>query len=133
MQRSYVLESGAGVVWHDLVMHCVKENMAGLENLSLIPGSVGASPMQNIGAYGVEIEQVFEYLDALHLESGEVHRFSHADCQFGYRESVFKRALKGEYCIVKVAFRLAKGGQLENKLWRHSRRVGAFGWGVEHC
>ncbi|MDP4587469.1 MAG: UDP-N-acetylmuramate dehydrogenase [Flavobacteriales bacterium] len=112
-ERSYVLESGAGVVWHDLVMHCVKENMAGLENLSLIPGSVGASPMQNIGAYGVEIEQVFEYLDALHLESGEVHRFSHADCQFGYRESVFKRALKGEYCIVKVAFRLQKEANLK--------------------
>jgi len=112
-ERSYVLESGAGVVWHDLVMHCVKENMAGLENLSLIPGSVGASPMQNIGAYGVEIEQVFEYLDALHLESGEVHRFSHADCQFGYRESVFKRTLKGEYCIVKVAFRLQKEASLK--------------------
>lgn len=112
-ERSYVLESGAGVVWHDLVMHCVKENMAGLENLSLIPGSVGASPMQNIGAYGVEIEQVFEYLDALHLESGEVHRFSPSDCQFGYRESVFKRALKGEYCIVKVAFRLQKEANLK--------------------
>ncbi len=106
-QHLYV-RAGAGVVWHDLVMYCVQNNYAGMENLALIPGTVGAAPMQNIGAYGVEIEQIFESLTAIHLTTGERRIFTHADCQFGYRESVFKRALNGQYIITDVTFRLNK-------------------------
>lgn len=102
------VEVGAGEVWHNFVMECVENNWAGLENLSLIPGSVGASPMQNIGAYGVEIEQRFHSLKALHLETLEVHEFSHADCAFGYRESIFKNKFKGQYCILSVTFNMLK-------------------------
>lgn len=102
------LKVGAGVNWHQFVMHCVERNYAGLENLSLIPGTVGAAPMQNIGAYGVEIEQVFDSLTAVHIQTGEQRLFTHADCQFGYRESIFKRDLKGQYIITSVTFRLDK-------------------------
>jgi UDP-N-acetylmuramate dehydrogenase len=102
------LKAGAGVVWHDLVMYCIENNYAGLENLSLIPGTVGAAPMQNIGAYGVEIKETFESLEAVHIESGDVRIFSHAECMFGYRESVFKKELKGQYIITSVTFRLNK-------------------------
>jgi UDP-N-acetylmuramate dehydrogenase len=104
-QHIYV-RAGAGVVWHDLVMYCVDHNYAGMENLALIPGTVGAAPMQNIGAYGVEIEQIFDHLEAIHLETGQKRRFNHADCRFGYRESVFKHDLKGQYVITSVTFRL---------------------------
>lgn len=107
-ERHVYVRAGGGVVWHDLVMYCVANNYAGMENLSLIPGTVGAAPMQNIGAYGVEIEQLFDHLEAVHLETGERQRFDHADCQFGYRESVFKHALKGQYIITSVTFRLDK-------------------------
>jgi UDP-N-acetylmuramate dehydrogenase len=102
------IQAGAGVVWHDLVIYCVENNFAGMENLSLIPGTVGAAPMQNIGAYGVEIEQIFDSLTALHIETGKQQTFSHDDCQFGYRESVFKHVLKNQYIITSVTFRLNK-------------------------
>ncbi|MEZ0542614.1 UDP-N-acetylmuramate dehydrogenase [Fibrella arboris] len=102
------VQAGAGVIWHELVMYCVANNYAGMENLSLIPGTVGAAPMQNIGAYGVEIEQIFDHLEAVHVGTGEKRRFNHADCRFGYRESVFKHDLKGQYIITLVTFRLDK-------------------------
>ena len=107
-----IVEAGAGEVWHQFVLKCLEHNLAGLENLSLIPGSVGASPMQNIGAYGVEIKDVFEYLDAFEISTGKIKRFSKEDCAFGYRESVFKNIYKDQFVICKVAFRLSKNPKI---------------------
>jgi UDP-N-acetylmuramate dehydrogenase len=106
--ENVVVEAGAGEIWHEFVLKCIENGFAGVENLSLIPGSVGASPMQNIGAYGVEIKDVFHHLKAYHLETGEVHTFDKEACQFGYRESVFKNSHKGQYIILSVAFELSK-------------------------
>ena len=103
-----IVESGAGEVWHEFVLHCINFGWAGIENLSLIPGSVGASPMQNIGAYGVEIKDVFVYLSALNIATGKIEIFNAEQCKFAYRESVFKQALKGKYVICYVAFKLSK-------------------------
>lgn len=103
-----IVESGAGENWHEFVLNCIDKGFGGVENLSLIPGSVGASPMQNIGAYGVEIKDVFESLSAYHIKSGEIHYFDKTKCEFGYRESIFKNKVKGEYIILTVTFRLTK-------------------------
>ena len=103
-----IVESGAGENWHEFVLNCINKGFGGIENLSLIPGSVGASPMQNIGAYGVEIKDVFESLSAYHIASGEIHYFDKTKCEFGYRESIFKNKVKGEYIILTVTFRLTK-------------------------
>jgi UDP-N-acetylmuramate dehydrogenase len=89
-------------------MFCVENNYAGLENLSLIPGNVGASPMQNIGAYGVEIKDVFHELEAFHIKENIVRSFSPAECEFGYRESVFKRKYRNQFVILNVTYRLNK-------------------------
>jgi UDP-N-acetylmuramate dehydrogenase len=105
---SYVIEAAAGEVWHQFVMHCVKKEYAGIENLALIPGCVGAGPMQNIGAYGVELKDVFESLTAYHVHDKVMKTFSLTECMFGYRESIFKRAEKGNWVIVAVRFRLRK-------------------------
>ena len=105
---SVIVSAGGGVVWHPFVQWCVSHGYGGIENLSLIPGTVGAAPIQNIGAYGVEIKDVFEYLEALELSTGKIRTFGAADCRFGYRDSVFKHELKGQYCILKVAFCLTK-------------------------
>lgn len=104
----FVVEVGAGEVWHEFVQRAITNKWAGIENLSLIPGSVGAAPMQNIGAYGVELESVFSSLEAYHFATGELHTFEKEDCAFGYRESVFKNIHKSEYCITKVCFNLNK-------------------------
>lgn len=103
-----IIQAGAGEVWHDLVMYCVDNQYAGMENLSLIPGTVGAAPMQNIGAYGVEIKDIFEELQALNLETLAIETFKLTDCHFGYRESVFKHEFKGKYVITSVTFKLSK-------------------------
>lgn len=102
------VKAGGGVVWHEFVLHCIGQNWGGIENLSLIPGSVGASPMQNIGAYGVEIKDVFDSLEALEVSTGSLHAFDREACRFGYRESVFKRELKNQYVITSVTFQLDK-------------------------
>ena len=107
-ENEVVVEAGAGEVWHQFVINCIEHGFAGLENLSLIPGSVGASPMQNIGAYGVEIKDVFDHLLAFEISSGEMKRFNKEDCAFGYRESVFKNIYKNQFVICRVAFRLKK-------------------------
>jgi UDP-N-acetylmuramate dehydrogenase len=102
------VRSGAGVVWHNLVLEAIKNGWAGIENLSLIPGNVGAAPMQNIGAYGVEIKDVFYSLEAYIISERCFQTFGLNDCQFGYRESVFKRQLKGDAIITSVTFKLNK-------------------------
>jgi UDP-N-acetylmuramate dehydrogenase len=102
------VNAGAGVKWHDIVLFCIKNNYAGMENLSLIPGNVGASPMQNIGAYGVEVKDIFYELEAFHLEDKITRSFSAKDCEFGYRDSIFKRQLKGQFAILNVTYRLKK-------------------------
>jgi len=102
------VEVGAGESWHDLVLIAIENNWGGIENLSLIPGTVGASPMQNIGAYGVEIKDVFDKLKALNRSTLEIEEFENYDCLFGYRESVFKNGLKGRYVILSVTFKLDK-------------------------
>jgi UDP-N-acetylmuramate dehydrogenase len=105
--RVWVRASG-GEVWHAFVLWAVGQGYGGVENMSLIPGTVGAAPIQNIGAYGVELKDVFVRLEALELATGRLRTFSHAECQFGYRDSFFKRAGKGKWCITSVVFSLTK-------------------------
>ena len=102
------LKVGGGEVWHDFVLYCAEQGYGGIENLSLIPGTVGAAPMQNIGAYGVEIKDVFESLEAFNWQSQKIETFDNESCQFGYRESIFKHSHKGKYFITYVTFKLSK-------------------------
>ncbi len=107
-KKEVTISIGGGENWHQLVLWCIKNNYGGIENLSLIPGTVGAAPIQNIGAYGVELKDVFVKLEAINLSSGRKKTFEKGDCQFGYRNSVFKNALKGKYFITKVYLKLTK-------------------------
>jgi UDP-N-acetylmuramate dehydrogenase len=104
----YYVRANAGVVWHQFVLYCIDRDYAGVENLSLIPGQMGAAPMQNIGAYGVELKDVCIGVDAVNIHTGEQLTFSAADCEFGYRESIFKHKYKDEFIITTVHFRLNK-------------------------
>ena len=110
-----IVEAGAGVVWNDFVQYCVKNNLAGVENLSLIPGTVGASPIQNIGAYGVELKDVFFNCTGYDIATGIKRIFSYEDCKFGYRDSVFKNELKGRYIITSVSFKLSRQAKLNTQ------------------
>lgn len=102
------VEAGGGEVWHDFVMWAVQRGFGGVENLSLIPGTVGAAPVQNIGAYGVELRDLFVRLRAVELETGKIRHFSRPDCRFAYRDSFFKREGKGKYCITSVTLSLSR-------------------------
>ena len=97
---------GAGENWHEFVCWCIDRNFGGVENLSLIPGNVGTAPIQNIGAYGVEIKDVFESLEAVERSTGALRTFNHGECRFGYRDSIFKKEARGKYIITRVVFRL---------------------------
>ena len=103
-----LVKCGAGEVWHEFVVYCVNKGWAGLENLSLIPGTVGASPIQNIGAYGAEVKDTIESVECIDIETHSKKRFTAAECAFGYRDSVFKKLYKGKYIITYVTFRLKK-------------------------
>jgi UDP-N-acetylmuramate dehydrogenase len=102
-----IVSAGAGVIWDKLVESTVNKGLGGLENLSLIPGLVGAVPVQNIGAYGVEAKDTIDKVRAISIEDGSVREFKNEDCRFGYRDSIFKRELKGKYFITKVYFKLS--------------------------
>ena len=110
-ESDFLLHVGGGENWHDLVKWTVDQNMPGLENLALIPGCVGSSPIQNIGAYGVELKDVCDYVDVLNIQTGESLRLSADECQFGYRESIFKHQLSADHIITSVGLRLSKQWQ----------------------
>ena len=108
------------------MLWCLENDLGGVENLALIPGSVGAAPIQNIGAYGVELREVFESCEALSIKTGDIKIFNKVDCQFGYRNSIFKNALKGQYIITSVQFNLTKAPHQVNTFYGGlSEKLGA--------
>ncbi len=107
-----LIHVGAGEIWHQFVLWALERNLGGVENLSLIPGTIGASPIQNIGAYGVEIESVLHSVEAVRLGTGEMKRFTKAECRFGYRDSIFKHDVRGQYIITGVTVRLKRDHQI---------------------
>jgi UDP-N-acetylmuramate dehydrogenase len=104
----------SGELWHNLVLYCVQQNLGGIENLSLIPGTVGAAPIQNIGAYGIEVKEVIQKVEAINLLTGERKSFTNAECMFGYRESIFKHELREKYFISSVTLTVTKKNHLLN-------------------
>ncbi len=111
-EHEVTLKVAAGEVWHEFVLYCIEKGYAGIENLSLIPGSVGASPIQNIGAYGVEVKDVITEVEALNLKDYSIQSFSNVACEFDYRSSIFKTSNKGNYFITAVTFKLSKNARL---------------------
>ncbi len=123
----YFVKVGSGENWHNFVMYCLEHNYGGVENLSLIPGSVGAAPIQNIGAYGVELKEVFHSLDAYNLERQSVEVFGKEECKFGYRDSIFKQEYKGKYLITSVTLKLTKKHELNTSYGAISSTLNEMG------
>jgi UDP-N-acetylmuramate dehydrogenase len=121
------IQAGAGENWHTFVLTCIENNWGGVENLSLIPGNVGASPMQNIGAYGVEIKDVFHQLEAYHIHEFVTRKFSLSECGFGYRESVFKQKYRNHFVILNVTYRLRKQAHLNTSYGAIEQELGKNG------
>src|SRR5476649_3089855 len=109
--QDWLLHVGAGENWHQLVVFTLEHHIPGLENLALIPGCLGSAPIQNIGAYGIELQSLCEYVDVMNLETRDVTRLPASECQFGYRESVFKHTYRDGYAIIAVGLRLSKNWQ----------------------
>ncbi|POT54472.1 UDP-N-acetylenolpyruvoylglucosamine reductase [Citrobacter amalonaticus] len=109
--EAWLVHAGAGENWHHVVQYTLQHGMPGLENLALIPGCVGSSPIQNIGAYGVELQRVCDYVDCVELATGKLVRVSAAECRFGYRDSIFKHEYQDRFAIVAVGLRLPKQWQ----------------------
>ena len=105
-EENVLVKSNAGENWHEFVLWTLENNFGGLENLSLIPGNVGTSPIQNIGAYGIELKDTFHSCEALNLETLDIETFTNSDCKFDYRNSIFKHEVKGQYIILSVVFKL---------------------------
>lgn len=116
--ETILLEADAGENWHDLVTYAVNNNWGGIENLALVPGTVGAAPVQNIACYGQNFSEVFESLDAFNVKTGKIEKFNKEQCKFGYRDSVFKKELKGKYIILAVRIRLSKNPQIETSYYQ---------------
>lgn len=127
-EHEAIMAFGGGESWHGAVLHALSLNLGGIENLSLIPGTVGASPIQNIGAYGVELKDVFHSLSAFHMPTGEIHDFYAEDCKFGYRDSIFKREKKGQYFITNVQLRLSKNAEIKTQYGDIQATL--EGWGI---
>ncbi|WP_310992604.1 UDP-N-acetylmuramate dehydrogenase [Aequorivita marina] len=122
-EDSVFIKAMAGENWHEFVQYCIENDFGGIENLSLIPGNVGTAPIQNIGAYGVELKDTFESCNALAIETLEEKVFTKAECEFGYRNSIFKNEAKGKYIITSVTFKLSRNNHKKNILYGDIQKI----------
>ena len=126
-EEYFYVKVAAGENWHQFTQYCIHHNYAGVENLSLIPGNIGASPIQNIGAYGVEIKDVFYALEALHLAENNLHAFSLNDCNFSYRDSIFKSKYREQYLILNITLKLNKKPIYHTHYWAIEQELEKMG------